>query len=204
MSNGRLLTTNDSKVNFFASSLITIDQDEFDRKIFEVTEDDQEDKKRLPLQISVFDFAQLHHFDNKTEEALFEALADSDESELFEVKFVQALLEFKYPAIREPFLKWLMAPFVLFLAMFCYYSMVHFEAVDKIYREQGQSTTFLLIEGVLIRVCLFGLSLYFIINELTQIKRSPSYMDYFADFWNLIDWAPLILMAISLLLSGVV
>ena len=130
VTNGQLLTTNDSKMVFFASSLITIDQDDLDKKIFEVTDDEPEDKKRLPLQISVFDFAQLHHFDNKTEEALFEALADTDESELFEVKFVQALLEFKYPAIREPFLKWLMAPFVFLLLIFCYYSMVHFEAVD--------------------------------------------------------------------------
>ena len=43
------MTTNDSKMVFFASSLITIDQDDLDKKIFESTDDDPEDKKRLPL-----------------------------------------------------------------------------------------------------------------------------------------------------------
>ena len=155
------------------------------------------------MQISVFDFAQLHHFENKAEEALFEALADTDETELFEVRFVQALLEFTYPAIREPIIKWLMAPFILLLAIFCYYSIVHFEAVEDSYRELGHTTTFLMIEGFLIRICLLGLALYFMLNEITQIQRSKDLWDYFNDLWNLIDWAPLILLIISLLLSAV-
>lgn len=100
-------------------------------------------------------------------------------------------------------MKWLMAPFVFFLIIFCYYSMVHFEAVDEMYREHGSTSTFLKIEGVLIRVCLLGLSLYFVVNELSQVKRAASTWDYLADVWNLIDWAPLILLAVSLLLSGV-
>lgn len=81
--------------------------------------------------------------------------------------------------------------------------MYHFEAVDQMYRDYGQTNTFLMIEGFLIRLCLLGLILYFIMNELIQIKRASSIIDYISDFWNIIDWTPLILLIVSLLLSSI-
>jgi hypothetical protein len=165
VTNGALITAEEQNLGFFASSLIPMSDKHLEKKIFDSNEDDKE-VKRLPLLIKVFDFPELHHFGNESEQALFDALAATDSNDIFDSKFVQALVEVKYPKIRDEIFYRQMMPYFLFLGIFCYYALVHFENNELDYHDDGHITMFFVIEGFIFRINLLALSLYFIWNEV--------------------------------------
>jgi hypothetical protein len=72
----------------------------------------------------VFDLPKLHHFNNKTGKEIVLALSESDDITIFDRKYVQAILEYQWPAIRRVIMFELFFPYVIMLATFNYYSII--------------------------------------------------------------------------------
>lgn len=125
------LQTPDPDVEFGVLSypLVYFDPCEIEDKLF-VKETKMQEKmrnnaeqKRLPMTIQVFDFPKIHHFSNQTGKEIVLALSDSDDISIFDRKYVQALLEYQWPAIRYAIMRDLFMPYILFLTAFSYFSI---------------------------------------------------------------------------------
>jgi len=75
----------------------------------------------------VFDFPKVHHFDNPIGRDLILAISESDEISIFDMKYVQAILEYQWPAVRKVIIRDLFVPYILFLIAFNYYAIYQFE-----------------------------------------------------------------------------
>jgi hypothetical protein len=198
------LKTPDEEVQFgvFSNPLIFIDQKEVENTIFEKETLFQEkmrmnqEQKRLPMSIKVFDFPKLHHFDNPVGRNLVQAISDSDEISIFDMKYVQALLEYQWPLVRRVIIRDLFAPYILFLIAFNYYAIYQFEKEQDNFHHLPTR-----IEGYLVKTLIVVLSFYFLGNEYLQLKHETSTIKYLTSFWNYIDLIPIFLVLSALSLS---
>lgn len=55
------------------------------------------------------------------------AISDSDDMLMFDIKFVQALIEYQWPAVRAVIIKDLFVPYLCFLGLFNFYAIFLFE-----------------------------------------------------------------------------
>ena len=114
----------------FSYPFVYIDDKEIENKLFvketaiQVQIRHGAEQKRLPMLIHVYDFPKLHHFNSKTGKELILALSESDDLSIFDRQYVQALLEYQWPAIRYAIMRDLFIPYILFLVAFNYYSLV--------------------------------------------------------------------------------
>lgn len=83
--------------------------------------------KRLPMTVQVFDFPELHHFSNRTGKEVILALSEQEDLSIFDQHYVQALLEYQWPAVKYVLIKSLMLPYLFYLFVFNYYSLYLFE-----------------------------------------------------------------------------
>jgi len=110
--------------------------------------------------IRVFDFPKLHQFESSIGRALVTAISECDEISIFDQQYVQAILEFQWPAIRAVIIRDLFIPYMVFLAVFNYYAIIHFE------REVSDTLSSpSKVEALFVRLLLTLLSIYFIGNE---------------------------------------
>ena len=56
------------------------------------------------MQVLVFDFPKIHHFESQTGKKILEALNNSDDINIFSRPFVRALLEYQWPATKKAIL----------------------------------------------------------------------------------------------------
>lgn len=195
------LKTADEDVDFgvYSNPLICMDQQEFEEVVFEKEGIIQEklrnntEQKSLPMMIKVFDFAKLHQFESPIGKALVTAISESDEISIFDQKYIQAILEFQWPAIRAVIIRDLFIPYMVFLAVFNYYAIIQFEwEVSETDSSPSKFETFF------VRILLFILSIYFLANEYLQLKNEVSPIKYFTSFWNYIDLIPVLLVLSAL------
>ena len=93
-------------------------------------------------------------------------VASEGETEIFKSRFVWALIEYKYPTVKSQIIRVLFIPYLMFLTAFSYYALIHFEFAEDSYDELGHATTFFLIEGILIKLSMVSLILYFVASEI--------------------------------------
>lgn len=125
------LRTADEDVSFgvFSYPMFYINKEELESKLFVRENMIQEalrnssELKRLPMQVMVFDFPKMHHFGNQTGKELILALSEQEDLTIFDQKYVQALLEYQWPAVRKAVIYSLMIPYLIFLVAFNYYSL---------------------------------------------------------------------------------
>ena len=164
------LKTADEDVDFgvYSNPLICMDQQEFDEVVFEkegiiqekLRSSQRQEQKSLPMVIRVFDFPKLHQFESSIGRALVTAISECDEISIFDKQYVQAILEFQWPAIRAVIIRDLFIPYMVFLAVFNYYAIIHFE------REVSDTLSSpSKVEALFVRLLLTILSIYFIGNE---------------------------------------
>jgi hypothetical protein len=79
----------------------------------------------------VFDIPKMHHFTNRVGRELFNKIANSDDTQLFDQLFVQALIEYQWPPVRAVIIRSLLVPYLVFLICFSCYSIYFFEQLDK-------------------------------------------------------------------------
>lgn len=148
------------------------------------------------MSIQVFDFPKLHHFGSQTGKELVLALSEQDDLTIFDRSYVQALLEYQWPAIRYAIIRNLMIPYLLFLIAFNYYSLYQFEAEYADPHNLAQK-----VNGWVVKLVLGLLSIYFLMNEYVQLKNETSALKYFMSFWNYIDVTPIIFVMAAIILS---
>lgn len=143
----------------------------------------------------VFDFPKLHHFSNPIGRQLIVKISESDDISIFDQKYVQAILEYQWPAIRRAIFKDLLLPYIVFLLAFNYYAIFQFEAQQK-----HQDDALIKLEGYVVRVLLIILCIHFFRNEMIQLKNETLYK-YLSNLWNYIDVIPLLFVIAAISLS---
>lgn len=81
--------------------------------------------------MQILDLPHLHKYENDIADEFLEALADTECIEIFSNKSIQALIEIKWPLVKQGIKKWLFYPYLIFLIAFLYYTVVIFEDVAK-------------------------------------------------------------------------
>ena len=94
------------------------------------------------------DMPEIYHYNDGSFNDLFEALAGTDNYNLFEIKPLQRIIEFNYPLVVEFIFKRLFIPYIIFQTIFvCYYNLFYEEFYNKrAGRELYLETGFLLTE----------------------------------------------------------
>lgn len=158
----------DVEFGVYSDPLIYVDIDKHEDKLFQSESymekklDVNKEQKHLPMVVKVFDFPKLHHFGNHFGRRMMAALSESDDTSIFDRAFVQAILEYQWPAVRQAIISDLFLPYVVFFAVFNYYALYWFEKDDK-YTNVVTS-----VEGIFIRISLVLFCLYFCFNEFIQ------------------------------------
>ena len=195
----------DEEVDFgvYSDPLIYVDLQEHERKLFqresymEKKLEVNKEQKHLPMIVKVFDFPKIHHFGNIWGRQMMAALSESDDISVFDRVFVQAILEYQWPAIRQAIIRDLFLPYVVFFLAFNYYALYWFEKDNN---ERSPSVVHM-VEGVLIRLSLVIFCVYFCMNEYIQFQNESSAFKYLTSFWNYIDLIPNILVLCALAIA---
>lgn len=172
----------DKGENGLASSQLTIDEKALSAELF------QEDAKLVnDIKTELLDMPKLHQYSEKLSQEFFDALADSEQFELFAHKSVQALIDFKYGQVKRATILKLFVPYIVFLGLFVFY----IDHVVVEHRIEGNKDAF--YGGMIaIQLALMAFSVYFLVNEFRQLLYQPA--KYFTNFWNYIDLTPPLLV----------
>jgi hypothetical protein len=144
----------------------------------------------------VFDLPKLHHFNNKTGKEIVLALSESDDITIFDRKYVQAILEYQWPAIRSVIMFELFFPYVIMLGTFNYYSIIQFEQQQK-----HPDDDFNIILGYVLKTILVICAFYFLMIEYVQLQNESSSLKYFTSISNYIDVFPMLFVLLAIFLS---
>ena len=112
------------------------------------------------------------------------ALAETDNDEIFATQQVRVLIEFLWVGYREAILKQLFYPFVVYMIMFSFY-------VTYLSKEHDNEFNTLFVLEMFCLVVAGKVGMNFLLLEIIQMSRDK--LDYFTDFWNLMDLTSLIL-----------
>lgn len=82
--------------------------------------------------------------------------------DIFACRSVQALIDYKWPLVREYTIKILFVPFVFYLAIWIIYSNAFSGQIDE------SPTQLMIVDKVLIAL-LYAFSIYFLFNESRQL-----------------------------------
>mmetsp|Transcript_9029 Transcript_9029/g.8461 ORF Transcript_9029/g.8461 Transcript_9029/m.8461 type:complete len:293 (-) Transcript_9029:459-1337(-) len=80
-----------------------------------------------PLNVFIFDIPHVHKYLNDNADNILDALANTDQIELFDCISVRSVIEMKWPIVRAGIVKRLFIPYLLFLLAFLIYSTTIFE-----------------------------------------------------------------------------
>lgn len=111
-------------------------------------------------------------------------LSDTDNDEIFATEQVRVLIEFLWVGYKETIMKQLFYPFVVYMMSFSFY-------VTYLSKEHDNSFNLLFCAEMFCLVLCGKVGLNFVMLELIQIARDR--LNYFKDFWNLLDLTSLIL-----------
>ena len=108
--------------------------------------------------------------------------------ELFELRSIRTLIDYQWPDARDYTKMYLKFPFAFYLVLYWTYT----NYVSLLTRETGH------IYIILSQIFLIIFSLYFLLNEVYQM-RQRQFLQYISSPWNYIDLTPpmLILLTVS-------
>jgi hypothetical protein len=98
----------------------------------------------------------------------FDNLADVQSLELFENNVIKALIDYKWPLVKEFLIKILFVPFLFYHSLFIVYSNVF---TGQVVYDNEEQIYQLLIAKLVVMALLYFLSVYFFINESVQLTR---------------------------------
>lgn len=80
------------------------------------------DSIRLPIEFVIADMPDIHNFGDASGRRFMKQLTSLDKSlYLFETKYVQALIEVKWPPVRAAIMTHAFIPFLIYLLLFNFY-----------------------------------------------------------------------------------
>lgn len=74
----------------------------------------------------------LHKYENDHADNFLEALASTDQIEIFSNNAIKALIELKWPLVKAAIKKFLFYPYLTFLMSFLFYTVYIFEEFNKV------------------------------------------------------------------------
>eukprot|EP00347_Sterkiella_histriomuscorum_P010355 403376619 len=133
------------------------------------------------IKLEFLDIPTIHSFAGKNGQAFFNSLAGCSNMDLFACRSVQALIDYKWPLVREYTIKILFVPFIFYQALWIIYSNVFNGQMDE-------SPEDLDITEKVIIALLYVFSIYFLFNESRQIINQG--FRYLLSAWNYTDLLP--------------
>ena len=115
------------------------------------------------IKAEFLDIVGVHTYTDDVAVKFFDALAETSDLSLFSHRSVQAIIEFKWPLVREFTIKVLFIPFCIYLAVFVTWSNVFNNFVFPVNERSWFS---LWAAEKVICVILYLFSIYFITNEV--------------------------------------
>ena len=97
---------------------------------------------------------------------IFRQLAETKNQEIFQKTAIKALIESKWPPVRQEIINWLLYPYLLFMGVFTMYTVMDLESSDTLHKELYKGNLFALVMALASRISIIGLSLYFVGIEL--------------------------------------
>lgn len=98
-------------------------KDHLNEKMLDVAESE------MPLNLYIFDIPEITKYLNDNADSVMDALASTDEIKIYENKSIRALIDTKWPLIRNAIIKKLFFPYLTFLLSFLYYTVYIFESL---------------------------------------------------------------------------
>ena len=132
------------------------------------------------------DIPEIHCFQEKVGDDFFAALAKTEDMSLFSNTVVKAVIDYKWPLVREYTIKFLFVPFIIYLATFIVFSNVFDGQIEA--DENTKRAKLALI------IILYILSGYLFFSELLQIWTQR--LLYFHTVWNIPDLLTPILVVV--------
>ena len=114
------------------------------------------------IKLEFLDIPTVHSYTGKNGAAFFKALADCKNMDIFNCRSVQALIDYKWPLVKEYTIKILFIPFLIYISLWIIYSNVFNGQLDE-------NTDDLIITDKVIIALLYAFSIYFLFNESRQI-----------------------------------
>ncbi len=90
-----------------------------------------EETIEMPLTISILDLPDMQKFSSKSADKLLEVLSETENIELFNSASIRAIVEMKWPLVKQAMTKYLLIPYLVFLFSFIYYTLYLFETLQE-------------------------------------------------------------------------
>ena len=138
------------------------------------------------LRLEFIDIPNLHTYTDEGAEEFFMALSNTEKMEIFNIKAVRMMIDFKWPLAKSYTIWRLFVPFIFFLGFYLVY-------MNIVYYKRNLDANWIFINQIFIGfLCFF--CLYFINNERRQLMAEG--FDYLKSIWNYLDLIPPILLLI--------
>jgi|LauGreDrversion4_2_1035121.scaffolds.fasta_scaffold129236_1 hypothetical protein len=159
------------------------------REIFD--DSSQHADLKLPICVAVSDIPEMHMFSNETGKLFLKQLSMVKNSgNLYSKRYIQALIEVKWPPIREALMRKIFLPYAVYLCLFNFY------ALFLVYERDN---TFLQTVSLIVQLILMVLTAYSMSYEIKEYRAEPEL--YIRHLWNYLDLIPKILVIFSVLLD---
>lgn len=86
----------------------------------------------MPLTVSILDLPDMQKFNNKSADKLLKVLSETENIELFNSASIRAIIEIKWPLVKTAMTKYLLAPYLVLLFSFIYYTLYLFETLQEV------------------------------------------------------------------------
>lgn len=106
---------------FDANIIWTNTQDELHHQI-----EDKGAEEKL-VTVKVLDLPFIHHYSGSKDNYIYESLAKTENSEIFEKTAIKALIEQKWSLTKQRIILFLLLPYLLFLTVLLYYTVFNLE-----------------------------------------------------------------------------
>lgn len=85
--------------------------------------EDEADGEDKIVQLKIVDIPKLHHYINGDDNEIFVALSGAEDQKIFDIITIKALIEQKWPLLKDHVMRLLLLPYLMFLLIFTFYTL---------------------------------------------------------------------------------
>ena len=157
------------------------------------------------MTMSILDLPNIHKYNNKLSSKFIDVMSSTENIELFASASMRAMVEIKWPLVKQAMTKNLFYPYLLFLGLFIIYADFIFEyfqennlAESEFKWELGNPEFWIRNSKEILRIVLLSLAGYFLLISFRSfVVQGPA--RYLTNPWRYIDIIPLATIIFALL-----
>jgi hypothetical protein len=134
------------------------------------------------IKFKMLDLPELHSFVEARSAQFFNVLSRVEDMNIFSNTVIKALIDLKWPLVKEYTVKFLFVPFFFYLMSFVAFSNVFNGQLTS--SDDAERVKIILAKVILI-IVLYVLSVQQLVNEVVQLFKQR--LEYFYSFWNFMD-----------------